>query len=74
MENSVAGYIDSSLENVAPILYLFSIICGILLVIIGFYLIIKSKNTHDKIKKIVGVTCISIGFLAVFSGVIQSVF
>jgi len=74
VESRIAGYIGSTLENVAPTLYLLSVICGIVLVMIGFYLIIKNRNNHYKTKKIIGVICISIGFLAVFSGIIQSSF
>lgn len=73
MEERIENYLDSSLESVAPLLYLFSVIGGIFLIIIGIILIIKNKNTFNGKKKMIGIACIGIGFLALFSGIIQSV-
>jgi len=73
VENRIEGYIDSSLEDLAPILYMFSIIGGILLLIIGLFLVVKNNNTQNKKKYIIGIGCFGIGFLALVSGIIQSV-
>lgn len=72
MESRMENYIDSSLENIAPILYMFSIIGGILLLITGLFLIAKNKNTQNNTKKVAGVATFGIGFLAIVSGIIQS--
>lgn len=72
MEERIENYIDRGLENVAPILYILSIVGGLLLIIIGFSLIIKNKTTANETKKIIGILMIGIGLLALFSGIIQS--
>ncbi len=71
MEQRIENFIDSSLENIAPLLYIFSIVGGILLIMIGSILIIKNKKTSTDKKKMVGILMISIGLLALFSGIIQ---
>lgn len=73
MEEKIENYIDSSLENIAPFLHLFSIIGGVLLIITGLFLIVKTRETHNTKKKAIGMTCLGIGSLATFSSFIQYV-
>lgn len=62
MKNNTENYRDSSLENIVPILYMSSVIVGILRLITGLFLIIKNNNTQNKGMKLVGVACVGIGF------------
>lgn len=71
MEQRIEIYIDNSLENIAPLLYLFSIAGGIVLIIIGIILILKNRKTPNDKMKMIGMAIIGVGFLALFSGFIQ---
>lgn len=71
MEERIENYIDRGLENVAPILYILSIVGGISFIIIGLSLIIKNKSTPNETKKMIAILMIGIGLFAFFSGIIQ---
>lgn len=71
MEEKMEQYIDSSLEGFTPFLYKLNVVGGILLIIIGIFLVIKNKDNSKAKGMIIGVICAGIGILALFSGMIQ---
>ncbi|GIN73415.1 hypothetical protein J14TS2_38900 [Bacillus sp. J14TS2] len=69
MEQKLENSIDNILDAIAPQLFLFSIILGILLLLVGVvFMIIKSSSRH---LKTAGIICIGIGIIAIVSGLIQ---
>lgn len=69
MEQKIERYIDSTLENIGPQMYLFSIILGIFLIFLGITFIAKRSSTRNL--KTVGLVCIGIGALAIVSSLVQ---
>lgn len=72
MEQIVEGTIDRGLESIASGLYIFSIVFGIALVLMGVLLLFKNKDPKKK-KNItnIGLVCLVIGVVAIISGLIQ---
>lgn len=69
MEQRIENYIENSLENVASQLFLFSIIFGAFLIILGIFLMIR--HSTKRYLNTLGMTCIVIGIIAIFSSIIQ---
>lgn len=72
MEQIVEGTIDKGLESIASGLYMFSIVFGVVLVLLGIVLLFKNKYPK-KIKGItnMGLVCLVIGVVAIISGLVQ---
>ncbi|MBS4201679.1 hypothetical protein KHA93_18920 [Bacillus sp. FJAT-49732] len=69
MEQIIERYIDNALDNIAPQLYLFSIILGILLIFLGITFIVKKSSTRNL--KTVGWMCVGVGAVAIVSSLVQ---
>lgn len=72
MEQIIEDTIDRGLERIASGIYIFSIVFGIALVLLGVLLLFKNKNTLKK-KNItnMGLVCLVIGVVAIISGLVQ---
>lgn len=70
MEERIENYIDSQLENFASALYLISIVVGIVLIFTGVTLLLRRNKSNER-KRTIGFLSIGIGFLALFSGILQ---
>lgn len=73
MEQIVEGTIDRGLESIASGLYIFSIVFGIALVLMGGVLLLFKNKDPKKKKNIanIGLVCLVIGVVAIISGLIQ---
>lgn len=72
-EHEIENYIDRGLESIAPLLYTLSIIVGILLIVIGFMMMMSGKTAHNHKLRIISMSTIGIGLLALISGFMQYV-
>lgn len=72
MEQIIEGTIDRGLESIASGLYIFSIVFGIALILLGVLLLFKNKDPKKK-KSItnMGLLCLVIGVVAIISGLVQ---
>ncbi len=72
MEQTIEGTIDNGLESISAQLYIFSIGLGIVLLILGAFLVIKNKGSKKK-KSItnIGLICLVLGIVAIISGLMQ---
>lgn len=72
MEKTIENAIDNSLESISSGLYLFSIVLGIALIILGVVLFFANRATKGK-KGIAngGLICFVIGVIAIVSGIMQ---
>lgn len=72
MEQIIEGTIDRGLESIASGLYIFSIVFGIVLILLGVLLLFKNKDPKKK-KSItnMGLLCLVIGVVAIISGLVQ---
>lgn len=72
MEQIFEGTIDRGLESIASGLYIFSIVFGIALILLGVLLLFKNKDPKKK-KSItnMGLLCLVIGVVAIISGLVQ---
>lgn len=70
-EKEIENYIDRGLESISPLLYTLSIIGGILLIIMGLIMMNNNATAHNHKLRIIGVTSLGIGFLALISGSAQ---
>lgn len=72
MEQIIEGTIDRGLESIASGLYIFSIVFGIVLILLGVLLLFKNKDSKKK-KSItnMGLLCLVIGVVAIISGLVQ---
>lgn len=73
MEERLENSIDSMLDSFSPLLYIFNVLGGLLLLLIGVFLLMKSRQPKQDKKKIIGFTMIGLGALAIFSGVLQMI-
>lgn len=71
MEKKLEKAIDNGLENVSSQLYIFSIVAGIVLIVLGIILILRKHSHTKKSKESIGLTCIVIGIVVIFSGITQ---
>lgn len=71
MEERIERALDNALESIAGPFYLFSVVLGIVLVILGVILFFQ-KNS--KKKQSISLACVSIGIIAILSGGIQMLF
>ncbi|MBB4825577.1 uncharacterized membrane protein HdeD (DUF308 family) [Sporosarcina luteola] len=72
MERKFETSIDGILERISSQLYMFSIILGIVLVILGIALILVAKRSKGKNGKAnMGLISIIVGIVAIISGSIQ---
>lgn len=72
MEQKIESAIDKGLDSVSSGLYLFSIGFGIVLIILGGFLLLKNRGLQKK-KGIanIGLVCLILGVVAIISGLIQ---
>lgn len=70
MEQKIEGTVDKWLERMASGLYLYSIFCGILLIIFGVIILFK-KRRDNKFVFYSGFVSIALGFIAIISGIVQ---
>ena len=72
MEKVIEGAIDNGLESISSGLYIFSIGFGILLLLLGAFLLLKNRGSQKK-KGIVniGLVCLVLGVAAIISGLVQ---
>lgn len=72
MEQIIEGTIDRGLESIASGLYIFSIVFGIALILLGVLPLFKNKDPKKK-KSItnMGLLCLVIGVVAIISGLVQ---
>lgn len=72
MEQIIEGTIDKGLESIASSLYIFSIIFGIALVLMGVLLLFNRKDPKKKKSLLTrGLLCLVIGVIAIISGLVQ---
>ncbi|CAM3715497.1 hypothetical protein [Mesobacillus zeae] len=69
MEQKIERYIDNTLDNIAPQIYLFNTILGIVLILLGITFIIKRSSTKNL--KTIGLVCVGVGAVAIVSGLVQ---
>lgn len=62
---------NSSVNDLSTSLYKLNVFAGIVLIIIGVFLVIKQKSRPKKNRMIAATICIGIGVLAIFSGLIE---
>lgn len=72
MEKIIESVIDNGLESIASGLYIFSIIFGIALILLGVLLLFKNKDPKKK-KRLtnIGLICLVIGVVAIISSLVQ---
>ena len=70
MEQKIERTVDNWLEKIASGLYLYSIFCGILLIIFGVIILFK-KGRDNKFVFYSGFVSIILGFIAIISGIVQ---
>ena len=70
MEQKIERTVDNRLERMVSGLYLYSIICGILLIIFGVIILFK-KRRDNKFVFYSGFVIIALGFIAIISGIVQ---
>jgi uncharacterized membrane protein HdeD (DUF308 family) len=73
MEKNIENAVDMGLDNISSQLYIFSIVSGIVLLIIGIVLLITNKGGAKKNITNIGLICIVIGIVAMVSGAIQAI-
>lgn len=72
MEQIIEDTIDKGLESIASGLYIFSIIFGIALVLMGVLLLFNRKDPKKKKSLLTwGLLCLVIGIIAIISGLVQ---
>lgn len=69
MEQKIERYIDNALDNIAPQLFSFSIILGIILMFLGITFIVKKSSARNL--KTIGLVCVGAGVVAIVSGWVQ---
>ncbi|MFD1416057.1 hypothetical protein [Oceanobacillus jeddahense] len=69
MEQKMESSIDNALDAIAPQLFLFSIIIGTILILIGIVFMVKKSSTRKL--HTAGIICVGIGMIAIVSGLIQ---
>lgn len=72
MEQKIEGAIDKGLESISSGLYIFSVGIGIVLIILGAFLLLKNRGSQKK-KGIanMGLVCLVLGVVAIISGIVQ---
>lgn len=72
MEQIIEQAIDEGLESISSELYLFSIAIGILLVLLGAYLLLKSRiSSRNRRSENLGLISLVLGAVATISGIVQ---
>ncbi len=71
MEQGIESGIDHALENISTQLYILSVVAGVILFIIGLYLILRNSEKKKQKTKMIGLISLGIGILAFFSGIFQ---
>ncbi|MFD0617099.1 hypothetical protein ACFQZR_06455 [Paenibacillus sp. GCM10027629] len=69
MEQKIEGFIDRTLDNFAPQLLWFSIIVGVIIILLGITFTVRRSSTKNL--QTVGMVCIGFGVLAIVSGLVQ---
>ncbi len=72
MEQKVEGAVDKWLESISSGLYLYSIAFGIVLVILGVFLLFKKRGAKGNKTVFYGsLACLVLGLIAIASGFMQ---
>lgn len=71
MERRIESYIDNTLENIAPQLYILSFILGAALLLAGILCLVWNVKKRNRVLNIVGITCLGIGILSIISAFLQ---
>lgn len=71
MERRIESYIDNTLENMAPQLYMLSVMLGVTLLLAGILFLVWNVKKRNRIFNVVGIACLGIGILSVSSAFLQ---
>lgn len=72
MEQKIEAAIDKGLESISYGLYISSIGFGIVLILLGIFLVLKNKGSQKKTGMAnIGLICLVLGVVAIISGLIQ---
>ena len=69
MEQKIEGFIDHTLDNFAPQFLWFSIIVGVIIILLGITFTVRRSSTKNL--QTVGMVCVGVGVLAIVSGLVQ---